>query len=55
MYARLSIAILASAAYAVGACENLSTLKLEKATITSAQGVGVGRVYSTRWAGRPGC
>jgi hypothetical protein len=38
MYARLSIAILASAAYAAGRCENLSTLKLEKATIISAQG-----------------
>src|SRR5215831_5029481 len=42
MYARLFIAILASAAYAAGACENLSTLKLEKATITSAQGVEAG-------------
>src|SRR5215831_20763577 len=42
MYARLFIAILASAAYAAGACENLSTFKLEKATITSAQGVEAG-------------
>ena len=42
MYARLSIAILASAAYAAGACENLSTFKLEKATITSAQEVEAG-------------
>ena len=42
MYARLSIAILASAAYAAAACENLSTLKLEKATIISAQGVEAG-------------
>src|SRR5262249_44760721 len=42
MYARLSIAILVSAAYAAGACEKLSTLKLEKATITSAQEVEAG-------------
>lgn len=48
MIARLYIAILASAAilapaaYGAGACENLSTLKVEKATITSAQEVKAG-------------
>ena len=42
MYARLSIALVASAAYAAGACDNLSTLKLENAIITSAQGVEAG-------------
>jgi feruloyl esterase len=42
MHARLFIALLASAAYAAGACENLLTLKLEKATITSAQTVEAG-------------
>lgn len=42
MYARLSIAILASATYAAGACENLSALRLEGAAITSAQGVEAG-------------
>jgi hypothetical protein len=42
MYARLSLTILASAAYAAAACKDLATLKLEKATITSAQTVEVG-------------
>jgi feruloyl esterase len=42
MFARMSAMILASAAYCAGACENLSTLKLENATITSAQVVAAG-------------
>lgn len=42
MILRLSGVILASAAYAAGACENLSTLKLDNATITSAQVVPAG-------------
>src|SRR5215472_9700136 len=58
MRARLSVAVLASAsflasaAYAAGACENLATLKLEKAAITSAQGVEAGGL--TLPAGRAG-
>jgi feruloyl esterase len=47
MYARLSLAILTSAgilpsAYAAGACQNLSTFKLQRAAITSAQVVEAG-------------
>jgi hypothetical protein len=42
MFVRLSAVILVSAAYAAGACENLSSLKLENATITSAQIVDAG-------------
>lgn len=42
MFTRLSAVIFASAAYAAGACENLSTLKLDHATITSAQLVAEG-------------
>lgn len=42
MFTRLSAVIFASAAYAAGACENLSTLKLDNATITSAQLVAAG-------------
>jgi feruloyl esterase len=42
MLVRLSAVILASAASAAGACENLSSLKLESATITSALVVAAG-------------
>lgn len=42
MFVRLSAAVLVSATYAAGACENLSSLKLDNATITSAQVVAAG-------------
>ena len=42
MFVRLSTVILASAVYAAGACESLSTFKLDNATITSAQLVAAG-------------
>jgi Tannase and feruloyl esterase len=42
MFVRLSAVILASAAYAAGACEDLSSLKLDNAAITSAQVVAAG-------------
>jgi len=52
MYARLSIAIVAAAAYAFGACEDLASLKLDKVTITSAQTVEAGALNLP--AGRAG-
>jgi feruloyl esterase len=42
MLGRLSITVLAAAAYAAGACEDVSRLKLENATVTSAQVVAAG-------------
>jgi feruloyl esterase len=42
MYARLSIVIVASVSCAAAACADLSTLKLENATVTSAQVVPAG-------------
>jgi feruloyl esterase len=42
MFVRLSAVILASTAYAAGACESLSSLKLDNATITSVQVVAAG-------------
>src|SRR5690348_9101475 len=42
MFLRLSAVVLASAAYAFGACDNLTALKLDHATVTSAQVVAAG-------------
>lgn len=42
MFIRLCAVILASAAYAAGACESISTLKLDNTAVTSAQVVAAG-------------
>lgn len=42
MFVRLSALILASVAYAAGACDNLSSLQLDHATVTSAEIVAAG-------------